>query len=94
MDTIKYTFEILGDFIFNWTTYFWSIPIWILILSAMIKLGSSKIMLDDIPTMVLIGLFNPVFNILVIAGIAISPVVLAVFLLYKRIGKMKNKQIL
>ena len=94
MDAVKHTFEILGDFIFNWTTYLWSIPIWILILSAMIKIGSSRIMFDDIPTMVLISLFNPVFNILAIACIAIGPVVLAAFILYKRIDKMKNKQIL
>lgn len=83
-------------FIFNWTTYFWSIPVWFVFWILFSKrLAGEKITVGDLPMYLIISLINPLWYILVGTLVVLLPFAyLVVWFNDVCWSKIKNKEVL
>lgn len=63
MDTVQLIFGSIEDFIFNWTTYFWSIPISFVIWTLLVKWAYNKVIVEDLIPITIAALINPVLYV-------------------------------
>ena len=66
-------------FIFNWATYFWSIPIWFIIWIVLVKyLINEKITVGILPLFLIISLMNPIWYCVLGISILMIPFIFLV----------------
>ncbi len=68
------------DFIFNWTTYFWMIPVWTILLFIFLKHDGERVSVIDLVQIIIVGCLNPIVNLLIIILI---PSFIVLFVLIK-----------
>lgn len=95
METVFLVMDSITHFIFNWTTYFWSIPVWFVFWMLFVKkLGGEKITVADLPMFFIISLMNPLWYLLVGILVALIPFIyLFVWLDDIFWSKIKNKEL-
>lgn len=83
------------DFICNWTTYFYCIPIWMIIVALIIRLLEGKFCVGDIPSCIYLGLINPILNFATPIIICLAPILFIVIWFEEKDiwGKIKNKKL-
>lgn len=86
----------INHFIFNWNTYYWMIPVWVVIFGTFCKvILKEKITIGHLPGMILGALFNPILNLFVCLAIIVIPFCLAYFYIFQPWWeKVRKKEIL
>lgn len=86
--------DAIPHFIFNWTTYFWMIPAWIIALTIVVKLSNGKVIVDDLRMILFCALINPVCNLLIIILVPTIILIATVAVLHEELwDKYKDKKI-
>lgn len=93
LETIHNFLHWTADFAFNWTTFFWSIPIWFILILLLIKKTSKQVLLNDLPPALFISLFNPLFYCAIALAIILSPIIILVALYAEFWDDIKDKKI-
>lgn len=96
METLHSIMDAITHFIFNWTTYFWSIPLWIILWGLFLKyVAREKITVGDLPILLIVSLMNPIWYLMV--GIMVLMIPFMFLILWfddKYWSKIKNIEIL
>lgn len=93
LETIDNFLYWTADFAFNWTTFFWSIPIWSIILTALIKMDHKKVVVGDLPVVFGLSCFNPFLYCIIAMAIILSPIIILIALYIAYWKKIENKKI-
>jgi len=95
METITSILDIITHFVFNWTTYFWSIPIWFgIFVSFATWINKEKITIGDLGGFFILSLVNPIWYLFFGAMLLVAPFVFLIVWsdnIYDIYYKIKNK---
>lgn len=95
METIIAILDVITHFIFNWNTYFWCIPIYCLLFTFLIKKTDGRVQLDDVPSIIIFGIVNPIWSLLIAFFILYSPFLfLMAYIMFGIPDRIKGKKIL
>ena len=96
METITSILDIITHFIFNWTTYFLSIPLWFVLWILFIRyVAEEEIRVWKLPLFFIISLMNPIWYLMCGMIILMIPFIyLVLWFDDKYWSKIKDKKIL
>ena len=80
-------------FIFNWTTYFWSIPIWFVVHLAIVKKAKNQVVVGDVLGALVTSLAHPVLYCFIVMTILLSPIIILIALFIAYWKDIENKKI-
>lgn len=91
-------FDTIMDFliklIFNWTTYAWSIPVWIIIFIVFLKcVISDKVTVGELTAIIIMSLLNPILNWFLVILIVIIPLIMLMSYILEKIKPIMKKKI-
>lgn len=89
METLTSVLDFTQGFIFNWTTYYCSIPIFIILFTFLAKWGQGCVMVSDVPPIIFMALVNPIWYTLIVGVISFSPAIAIIIYFYS----VKDKKI-